>query len=419
MASDGQLALFDRDRRPDGRTPGTAISVRALNRSTQRLLDDHVPDLWVRGEVANWRASSRGHRWFTLRDDAAQVDCVFFSGDAWRLPADPEDGMEVVVFGRPALYEAKGRFQVVVRRLETTGDGLWRLAFERLHRTLSEEGLLDPARKRPLPSFPRRIAVVTSRDGAALHDVLTVLRRRCPWVHVLVCDCRVQGEGAALHIREALSRAGGAPGVEAVILTRGGGSIEDLWCFNEEVTVRAVAACPVPVICAVGHEVDVTLAELVADRRAPTPSVAAEIVAPDGAALRDRLDGVSMALGRGLRRRVSRGRERLERYGSELPRGARLALARSRERLDRAEHELPRGARAAVGRARSRLGAVAGRLDALSPLATLARGYAVATDADGALLAGVDRFEPEAEFRLRLRDGVVDARTLRTSRSGP
>ena len=414
MTAGGQLALFGSGN-PDGRTPETAISVRALNRCTQRLLEEHIPDLWVRGEVANWRKSSRGHRYFTLRDDRAQVDCVFFSGDAWRLPADPDNGMEVTVYGRPTLYEAGGRFQVVVRRLEAAGEGLWRVALRRLYRTLREEGLFEPSRKRPLPAFPRRVAVVTSRSGAALHDVLTVLRRRSPWIDVLVCDCRVQGEGAALEIRRALAMVGSA-GVDAVILTRGGGSTEDLWCFNEEVAVRAVAACPVPVVCAIGHEVDTTLAELAADRKASTPSVAAELLAPDAGALRERLDVVSLALARGLRRSAARGRERLDRSARDLPRSMRSALGRGRERLDRHAHDLPRATRSALERGRARVRGVAGRLDALSPLATLARGYAVATDADGGLLASVDRFEAGSRFYLRVRDGSVEAVTERTRR---
>ncbi len=385
MTTGGQIPLLDD--RPDGTTPERALTVSALNGATRRLLEERVPRLWVRGEIANWRAVPSGHRYFTLRDDAAQVDCALFRGDAWRLPADPDDGTEVVVFGRATLYEQRGRFQVVVERLEATGDGLWRLAFERLYRKLDGEGLLDPARKRPLPAFPRRIGVATSRSGAALRDVVSVLRRRSPWVDVVVADCRVQGEGAALEIRDALARLARLPDVDTVILTRGGGSIEDLWSFNDEVTVRAVAACPRPVICAVGHEVDVTLAELVADLRAPTPSVAAELAAPDREALFHRLDGLSAGLGRGLRRRVERGRDRLSGVGRRLP----DAIGR---RLDRA-----RGA----------LATQAGRLDALSPLRTLARGYAIATDARGRLLSRTDQFRVGEAFRLRVRDGSVSA----------
>lgn len=380
----------------DGRTADTAISVSALNQSTQRLLEDRIPRLWVRGEVANWTVAASGHRYFTLRDDDAQVNCVMFQGDAWRLPTDPDAGTEVSIHGQPTLYAARGRFQLIVRALEAVGDGLWRLAFEKLRRTLAAEGLFEPARKRPLPAFPRRVAVVTSRAGAALHDVLTVLERRAPWLDVLVCDCRVQGEGAARHIRDALERVARVPGIDVVILTRGGGSTEDLWCFNEEITVRAVAASPIPVVCAVGHEVDVTLAELVADRRAPTPSVAAEIVAPDRAAVEERLLGVSRGLARGLRRRVERGRERVRAF----------------------ERELPRTVRGRIDRARSRIGGLAGRLNALSPLATLARGYSVATDGEGGVLSRVEHFRLGGEFRLRVSDGSVYATTKRGAIEG-
>ncbi|MCG8468162.1 MAG: exodeoxyribonuclease VII large subunit [Gemmatimonadetes bacterium] len=404
MESEAQTSLFpgsgpgeptaDRSRepqevaRPDGRTRETAISVAALNGATKRLLEDRVPRLWVRGEIASWRRAASGHRYFSLRDDEAQVDCVLFQGDAWRLPADPEDGMEVTVFGQPTLFAQRGRFQLVARSLEAVGEGLWRLAFERLRRSLAADGLLAPERKRPLPRFPRRLGVVTSLHGAALRDVLTVLRRRSPWVDVLVHDCRVQGEGAAFDIRDALERMSRVEPLDAVILTRGGGSTEDLWCFNEEVAVRAVAACRVPVVCAVGHEIDVTLAELVADVRAPTPSVAAELAAPDIAGLRAGLDRQASSLERGLRRGVDQGRARLRRLRRQLPR--------------RIERTLSDG--------RRRVGALSGRLDALSPLATLARGYSVATSPDGRLLSGPDAFRVGDPFRLRARGAVVGAR---------
>lgn len=373
--------------RPDGRTAQTAISVSLLNHSTQKLLEERVPRLWIRGEVTNWKAHGSGHRYFGLRDEDAQVDCVMFQGDAWRLPADPDEGMEVSVFGQPTLFAQRGRFQVIVRELEASGEGLWRIAFERLRKTLQAEGLLDPARKRRLPAFPRRVAVVTSRSGAALGDVLTVFRRRAPWLDVVVCDCRVQGEGAALDIRDALQRVGGLPDLDAVILTRGGGSMEDLWSFNEELVVRAVAACPVPVICAIGHEVDVTLSELVADLRAQTPSVAAELAAPDQASIEARIGGLATGLARGLRRRVERGRERLRTF----------------------ERVLPRIARGRVERVRGRVNVIAGQLDALSPLATLSRGYAVALDDGGRVLSRVDGFEVGRSFELRVRDGSVRA----------
>jgi exodeoxyribonuclease VII large subunit len=373
--------------RPDGRTALTAISVSILNQSTQKLLEDRIPRLWIRGEVSDWTAHGSGHRYFRLRDDGAQVDCVMFQGDAWRLPTDPDEGMEVSVLGQPTLFAQRGRFQVIVRELEASGEGLWRIAFERLRQTLQAEGLLDPSRKRRLPSFPRRVAVVTSLSGAALGDVLTVFRRRAPWLDVVVCDTRVQGEGAAVEIRDALERVARLPDLDAVILTRGGGSREDLWCFNDEVAVRAVATCPVPVICAIGHEVDVTLSELVADLRAQTPSVAAELATPDRVSIEARITGSATGLARGLRRKVQRGRERLVTF----------------------ERVLPRIARGRVERARGRMSGLAGRLDALSPLATLARGYSVAMDDGGRVLTTIRSFEIGREFDLRVRDGSVRA----------
>ncbi|MDH3734568.1 MAG: exodeoxyribonuclease VII large subunit [Gemmatimonadota bacterium] len=388
QVGEGEQGEFFEPARPDGRTADTAIPVSVLNYSTQRLLEDRVPQLWVRGEVVNWRAHASGHRYFRLRDEGGQVDCVMFQGDARRLPTDPDEGMEVAVFGQPTLYTQRGQFQVIVRELEASGDGLWRLAFERFRRQLQEEGLLDPARKRAIPAFPRCVAVVTSRDGAALHDVLNAFRRRAPWLDVLVVHCRVQGEGAALDIRDALARVGRLPAVDTVILTRGGGSMEDLWCFNEEASVRAVAECQIPIVCAIGHEVDVTLCELVADLRAQTPSVAAELAAPDRREVVSRLRGLSLGLGRGLRRRVERGRDRL------------LGV----ERL------LPRILEGRLARARGRIAAVAGRLEALSPLSTLERGYAVALDAEGRALTRIGSFAPGEAFRLRLFDGVVGAR---------
>ena len=383
-----QIEFFE-PTRPDGRSAQTAIPVSILNHSTRRLLEDRVPRLWIRGEITNWNAHANGHRYFSLRDEDAQVSCVMFQGDAWRLPTDPDEGMEVAVFGQPTLFEQRGQFQIIVRELEASGEGLWRIAFEKLRQTLQREGLLDPMRKRDLPAFPRRVAVVTSRSGAALRDVLTVFQRRAPWLDVIVCDCRVQGDGAALDIRDALARVGELPGLDAVILTRGGGSMEDLWCFNDEVVVRAVVGCPVPVICAIGHEVDVTLSELVADLRAPTPSVAAELAAPDVVAIRGRLAGLSSGLARGLRRRVDRGRERLRTF----------------------ERVLPRIARGRVERARSRISGLAGRLHALSPMATLGRGYALAVDDDGRVLSRVGDFRVGDPFELRIRDGAVRATT--------
>jgi exodeoxyribonuclease VII large subunit len=373
------------DRPGDGRSRERPVTVSALNATAKDLLEGTFRPLWVIGEIANWHVAASGHRYFSLRDAGAQIQCVLFQGDSWRLPTDPEEGMEVCAFGQPTLYPQGGRYQLIVRMIEARGEGLWRLAFERLRRKLAGEGLLDPARKRRLPALPRRIGVVTSRDGAALRDVLSVVRRRAPWTDVLVRDCRVQGEGAGLEICSALETLGSEPSLDLIILTRGGGSVEDLWAFNEEPVARAVAGCPIPVISAVGHEVDITIVDLVADLRAPTPSAAAELAVPDKDALRTRMRRMSASLVTGLRRRGKHGVDRARRLDERL----RTTMGRRFERDG------------------SRLARLARTLDALSPLDTLRRGYAVPLAPDGHILRRVGMFERGGAFRLRLIDGTV------------
>ena len=377
----------DRDLRP-GRDPESAIPVSELNAAARELLEESFPPLWVAGEVADWRQVSSGHCYFSLRGEDARISCVMWSRNARRLPTEPEEGMEVCAHGQVSLYEVRGQYQLMVRELRARGEGLWRLAFERLKKKLAAEGLLDDARKRATPRVPGRVAVVTSRSGAALRDVVSVIRRRAPWTDVLVSDCRVQGEEAAPEIVAAMERVGRRDDVDVVILTRGGGSVEDLWAFNEEPVARAVAASPVPVISAVGHEVDVTIADLVADVRAPTPSAAAEVAVPAREALRAEVTGMATSLAEGLRSRVRRGRDRAERAAERLMSAVRRRLDRARSRTER-------------------LGA---RLDGLSPLGTLRRGYAVPTDEDGRVLRRRRSFEGRERFRLRVVDGRIEAR---------
>jgi len=373
------------DEGPPGSSREAAISVSGLNAAARRLLEDAFPPLWVVGEVANWRRVSSGHCYFSLRDEDAQISCVMWRSDARRLPTDPGEGMEVLAHGEVSLYEVRGTYQLMVRALEARGEGLWRLAFEQLKRKLAAEGLLDEARKRPLPRVPLRVGVVTSRTGAALRDVITVVRRRAPWTRILVSDCRVQGDGAADEIVRALDRLVRDGRVEVIVVTRGGGSVEDLWAFNEEPVARAVAACPVPVISAVGHEIDVTITDLVADVRAPTPSAAGEMAVPDGRALRAQLTELGDRLVSGLRDRTRRGTERARRAAERLVGG----MDRRLERLE------------------GRVETVGGRLDALSPLRTLRRGYAVPLDEEGRVLRTVDAFPEGGRFRLRVVDGRV------------
>jgi exodeoxyribonuclease VII large subunit len=363
-----------------------AVSVSRVNALARELLEGALPPLWVAGEVTGWKRHTSGHCYFSLRDANAQLRCVMWRSEAQRLPADPDEGLAVRALGTLTVYERRGDFQLVVRALEASGaGGLWRVAFDRLRARLAAEGLLDPARKRPLPAFAGRIAVVTSETGAVLQDILHVLRRRAPWVRVQLCPARVQGDGAADSIACALELAGRG-GADLVIVARGGGSLEDLWAFNEEPVARAIAACPVPVISAVGHETDVTIADLVADLRAPTPSAAAERAVPDRGELAWRLTAAAERAAAGIRRGLHRRRDELDRRGAELDDGIAERLRRRRERLLRS----------------------AARLEALSPLAALRRGYAVPADAGGRILRGVAAFAVGAPFRLRLVDGSVD-----------
>ncbi len=372
-----------------GGAPETAVSVADLNERARRLVEGALGSLWVGGEVSNWRPHRSGHCYFSLRDETAQISCVMWRSDLNRLPAHPEEGMRVVAHGKPTIYGARGSYQLVVRDVRAEGEGLWRLAFEKLKAKLAAEGMLDPEQKRPLPSVPARIGVVTSRSGAALRDVLTVVRRRAPWVRVLISDCRVQGEGAGLSIAAALGRLVRHGACDVVVLTRGGGSVEDLWAFNEEVVARAIAACPVPTVSAVGHEIDVTMADLVADVRAPTPSASGEVLVPDTDVLLAELQLRAGTLVETLRLRTLRGRERAKMAGVGLDDRIRRGLQARRDRRVR----------------------VAGRLEALSPLGTLARGYAVPLDSERRLMRDTSMFEIGESFDLRVVDGSVRCKT--------
>jgi exodeoxyribonuclease VII large subunit len=295
--------------------------------------------------------------------------------------------MQVSAFGQLTVYPARGDMQLVITAMEAAGDGLWRKALELAVARLDRDGLLAPDRKRPIAAFPRCVAVVTSPDGAALHDIIAVTRRRCPVVEIVVVGAKVQGDGAPEELVAAIERVGRWRGADTVIVGRGGGAREDLWAFNDERVARAVAACPIPVISAVGHEVDLTLCDLVADLRAPTPSAAAEAAVPVLSDVRSYVGGLAEAMRGAMERRVADARQGLEHAARELA----VVLTRSTERR------------------RARLETGAARLHALSPLATLARGYAVARDANGNTLSSIAQFAPHLHFSLTLRDGRIAA----------
>lgn len=408
---DGVEPVADSEIAPPPAPDGPKVwSVSQVNRAVRGLLESSVDPLWVGGEIGGWTRSRAGHCYFTLKDDRAQLRTVMFSREAQLLPTDPEEGMKVRVLGTLTLYEARGEYQLVAQQLEAEGtEGLWRLAFEKLRTKLEAEGLLEQSRKRPLPEYPDCVGVVTSPTGAALRDILSVLRRRAPWIRVILKGARVQGEGSALEVARALEALAGSGLPDVIIVGRGGGSVEDLWAFNEEPLARAIAASPVPVVSAVGHEIDVTISDLVADLRAPTPSAAAESVVPEAQAIQRSLVRTPTRLAGGVRavlgRRRTRVDERLLRLGTSIEhrlRPVRQALDVSSSRM---EHTL----RGLTDRRRQKLEAEAGRLEALSPLATLARGYSVAQGPDGRVLRRVADFEPDTDFRLRVNDGSLTA----------
>lgn len=389
---------FDLFASPLGRSaPGitreNAISVSDLATETRALVESGLRPVWVRGEISDFKRHRSGHWYFCIRDATAQIKCVVWASDQRGIPAAPEVGMQVILFGQMTVYAARGDLQLRVRRIEAEGDGLWRKAMELTLAKLRQEGLLDEGRKRPIPRFPKRVAIVTSADGAALRDIVAVMRKRNAGVQLVVCQAKVQGEGAALEIAAALGRVARWARADLVIVGRGGGSKEDLWAFNDERVARAVVACPVPVISAVGHEVDITVCDAVADLRAPTPSAAAAAAC----SARDEIERAFALVRRDLTDALT----------------ARVASARTD--LERLARRINQTAEGIIAARKSLLGAAAGRLNALSPLATLSRGYAVARDLTGNALTSTQQFRAGLEFGLLLHDGTVSAKTVSAS----
>jgi exodeoxyribonuclease VII large subunit len=431
------------------------LSVTELTIRIRDLLEGEFFEIWVEGELSNCKIWNTGHLYFTLKDQSSQLRGFMFRSALRYLKFKPTDGLKVVARGKLSVYEPKGEYQLTCDHLEPQGLGALQLAFDQLKQRLQEEGLFDSARKRPLPALPRKIGVVTSLDGAAIQDIIKVLRRRHAGVHIVIRPARVQGDGAAIEVARAIRALGRVPGVDVMIVGRGGGSIEDLWTFNEEIVARAIALAPVPVISAVGHESDVTIADFVADRRAATPSAAAEIVvaAKDEFCQRidrlaDRLKAAARARVQHLSRRVHvlaarpavagipgrvamRGRLTAE-LSHALARAARLRLDAPRRRLHHLRRRLDAcdlgrrlaGIRTRLVTAQGRLtGAIdecryradlrlrecAGRLETLSPLAVLGRGYAVCWNANRTeVVRDADSMAPGDRVRITLAKGELD-----------
>ena len=431
------------------------VTVSEVTSEIRNTLESGFGDLWIEGEISNCRVWNTGHVYFTLKDSTAQLKGVMFRTAYRYLKFTIEDGLHVVARGRLSVYEPKGEYQLVCEHMEPHGRGALQLAFEQLKRKLHAEGLFAAGRKRAIPALPRKIGIVTSLDGAALRDILKVLGRRHPNAHIVIRPVRVQGEGAADDIGKALKALAKVPGVEVIIVGRGGGSIEDLWAFNEESLARTIAACPVPVISAVGHEVDVTIADFVADLRAPTPSAAAEMVVTAKEEFCARIDRLRGRLDAAMRSDIQRRRTVLHlltsrrglagwhvrvamqgRHVSELTHALRRAastlvtrrsrehqaralrlessdvrrsLAAVRARLAAADSRLQVTAGRVQERAAARLTALAGRLETLSPLAVLARGYAVCWNADRtAIVRQASAVTPGDLVRVTLHEGEID-----------
>jgi len=426
-------------------------TVSRLNREVRHLLEQGFARIWLEGELSNVARPSSGHLYFSLKDTDAQIRGAMFRTRNQGLRFQPEEGLQVLVRGRVSLYEPRGDYQLIVDHMEPAGDGALQRAFEELKRRLAAEGLFDAADKRPLPDLPRRIGVITSPTGAAIRDVLSVLHRRFPAIPVLVYPVPVQGRAAAADIAAAIDSAARRADCDVLILTRGGGSLEDLWPFNEEAVARAIQRCTIPLVSAVGHEVDVTIADFAADRRAATPSAAAELVTPDRQELLDRIRHLSIRLQQRLQQaRADRrqqlnwlaGRLRAQHPGQvlrqqaqrldDLERRARLSIAHTvsylqstlhalyaslqqhtpRERITRMEQhrrELARrlaaALRASLTARRQALAVHSRALHAISPLATLERGYAIVRTPAGAIVRSVDGVAAGDPVEARLAQG--------------
>ena len=438
------------------------FTVGELTRQIRGTLEAKFGAVWVQGEISNYRPQPSGHRYFTLKDQRAAISCVIFRNTLPPNAPPIADGAQVQLYGNVTVFEARGQYQLNVQILQTRGAGLLQAKFEALKRKLEADGLFDPARKRPLPKFPKRIGIVTSPSGAAIRDMLNVLSRRAPNVHVLINPARVQGVGAAAEIAVAIKEFG-RPNeswepVDLIVIARGGGSIEDLWEFNEEIVARAIFHSPIPVVSAVGHEIDFTIADFVADLRAPTPSAAAELIVPDVAELSRKVIELRNCLEKCLRnflqqsltrlrflsertiarelmQRMRNAQQQLDLNADSLQRKLKQFVADSRSALATRAQELkshdPRRelgvcrTRIAelerrivtqpphlLGTARQRFEGVEGILRVVGPEATLRRGYSITTDAAGKVVRTVASAKPKSKIKTRVADGEFESQVL-------
>lgn len=387
------------------------LTVSAINAYIRQKLevDFTLQDLWLEGEISNWKPAASGHIYFTLKDEAASLRCVIWRSQASQLLYRPQrEGEAVLAHGRISVYEAGGNYQFYVDDLEPAGQGALYAQFERLKTRLAAEGLFEPELKKPLPLFPHKIGLVTSPTGAALRDILNVLRRRYPLAEIILAPSQVQGEGAPLQLMAALD-AVAWQNVEVIILARGGGSLEDLWAFNDERLARAIAACPIPIITGIGHEVDFTIADFVADLRAPTPSAAAELATPDKTELKRLVDGLQLALTDAARQQVATVRAEVRQQQWALERvSPQASLNNYRQRLDTLVSQAGRTLRHYLSLQQVGVKTLAARLETLNPQATLARGYAIVQKGQ-TVITHTSQVSPGDGIVVKVSDGEFEA----------
>ena len=379
-------------------------TVSQINGYVKKILDHNIilNNVWVKGEISNYKRHTSGHLYITLKDEGGVLKAVMFRGAAGSLMFEPADGMKVMARGRVSVYEAGGSYQLYIEEMRKEGVGDLYIAFEQLKKRLEEEGLFDEQYKKPIPRFPKAIGVATATTGAAVRDIINVITRRYPAAKIVIYPTLVQGEGAKESVKNAIEYFNRTKSVDTLIVGRGGGSIEDLWAFNEEIVARAIFASDIPIISAVGHETDFTIADFVADLRAPTPSAAAEIAVPNIAELKTSINIMETRIERAVSKKIESGRLVLKRFKMRTPQDR---IEEYYLRLDNLTKHMENSFKLKLGENKKSLAENASKLDALSPLKTLTRGYAIPVREDGSVIRSVKEMKSNDEFSLHLKDG--------------
>ncbi len=379
-------------------------TVSQINNYVKKILDHNIilNNVWIKGEISNFKHHYSGHLYITLKDEGAVLKAVMFRNSAQSLSFEPSDGMKVLARGRISVYEAGGSYQLYIEEMIPDGVGDLYIAYEKLKKQLEEEGLFAPEHKKPIPQFPKAVGVVTASTGAAVRDIINVITRRYPMAEIILFPAQVQGTGAAESIVRAIEYFNTSGEADTLIVGRGGGSIEDLWAFNEEITARAIFASKIPIISAVGHETDFTIADFAADLRAPTPSAAAEIAVPSAIELRNRINTDCNRISRNIAGRIEGSRLLLQRFKMRTPKDR---IDDYNLKLDGLLKTVESSLRMKLMNLKNTFGETASKLDALSPLQTLARGYSIPTDSDGNVIRSAAQMEKGMEFTLRMKDG--------------